>query len=65
MAGGEAWGAFVDRLGIPAFELGPETAPGVPVLNAIGGRYGAMRLALKSGNFGRPDFFSDALRLMP
>lgn len=65
VAGGETSGAVVDRLGIPAFELGPEIAPGVPVLNAIGGRYGAMRLALKSGNFGRPDFFSDALRLMP
>ncbi len=65
VAGGETSGAVVDRLAIPAFELGPEIAAGVPVLNAIGGRYGAMRLALKSGNFGRPDFFTDALALMP
>jgi uncharacterized protein YgbK (DUF1537 family) len=64
VAGGETSGAAVDRLGIPAFLLGPEIAPGVPVLRAIGGTRGEMLLALKSGNFGGPDFFMDALRLM-
>jgi uncharacterized protein YgbK (DUF1537 family) len=34
------------------------------VLRAIGTSNGAMLLALKSGNFGGPDFFSDALELM-
>jgi uncharacterized protein YgbK (DUF1537 family) len=34
----------------------------VPVLRAVGAK--AMLLALKSGNFGGPQFFSDALGLM-
>ena len=33
VAGGETSGAAVDRLGIPAFLIGPEIAPGVPVLH--------------------------------
>jgi len=54
--------AVVDRLKIPGFLVGVEIAPGVPVLRAVGGN--AMLLALKSGNFGGPQFFSDALSLM-
>ena len=65
VAGGETAGAVVDRLAIPAFLVGPEIAPGVPVLRAIGATPGEMLLTLKSGNFGGPDFFVDALRLMP
>ena len=65
VAGGETAGAVVDRLDIPAFLVGPEIAPGVPVLRAIGAKPGEMLLTLKSGNFGGPDFFMDALRLMP
>jgi uncharacterized protein YgbK (DUF1537 family) len=65
VAGGETAGAVVDRLAIPAFLVGPEIAPGVPVLRAIGAKPGEMLLTLKSGNFGVPDFFIDALRLMP
>ena len=64
VAGGETSGAAVDRLGIPGFLVGAEIAAGVPVLRAVGAREGDMLLALKSGNFGGPDFFSDALRLM-
>jgi uncharacterized protein YgbK (DUF1537 family) len=64
VAGGETSGAVVDRLGIPAFAIGPEIAPGVPVLAAVGGAHAGMALALKSGNFGGRDFFSDALALM-
>ncbi len=64
VAGGETSGAVVDRLGIPAFLVGPEIAPGVPVLRAVGTR-DAMVMALKSGNFGGPDFFNEAIRLMP
>jgi 3-dehydrotetronate 4-kinase len=30
----------------------------------VGGKQAAMLLALKSGNFGGPDFFTDALKLM-
>ncbi|HEU0082989.1 MAG TPA: 3-oxo-tetronate kinase [Bradyrhizobium sp.] len=64
VAGGETSGAVVDRLGIPGFLVGPEIAAGVPVLRAVGAAHGDMLLALKSGNFGGPEFFSDALRLM-
>jgi uncharacterized protein YgbK (DUF1537 family) len=64
VAGGETSGAVVDRLEIPGFLVGAEIAAGVPVLRAVGAKNGAMLLALKSGNFGGPEFFSDALRLM-
>jgi uncharacterized protein YgbK (DUF1537 family) len=64
VAGGETSGAVVDRLGIPGFLVGAEIAAGVPVLRAVGAKDGAMLLALKSGNFGGPEFFSDALKLM-
>jgi uncharacterized protein YgbK (DUF1537 family) len=64
VAGGETSGAVVDRLGIPGFLVGPEIAAGVPVLRAVGARDGEMLLALKSGNFGGPEFFSDALKLV-
>lgn len=64
VAGGETSGAVVDRLGIPAFEVGQEIVAGVPVLHSVGGPHGSMVLALKSGNFGGADFFADALRLM-
>lgn len=63
VAGGETSGAVVDRLQLPAFVVGAEIAPGVPVLRTAGTDR-AMWLALKSGNFGGPDFFSDALSLM-
>ena len=64
VAGGETSGAVVDRLGIPGFLVGAEIAAGVPVLRAVGAKEGEMLLALKSGNFGGPRFFSDALDLM-
>jgi uncharacterized protein YgbK (DUF1537 family) len=64
VAGGETSGAVVDRLGIPGFLVGAEIAAGVPVLRTVGAREGEMLLALKSGNFGGPRFFSDALDLM-
>ena len=41
-----------------------DIAAGVPVLRAVGAKDGEMLLALKSGNFGGPEFFSDALKLM-
>jgi 3-dehydrotetronate 4-kinase len=64
IAGGETSGAAVDRLGIKAFLIGPEIAPGVPVLRTIGNVQGDMLLALKSGNFGGGDFFAAALAMM-
>ncbi|MBA7466962.1 3-oxo-tetronate kinase [subsurface metagenome] len=64
VAGGETSGAVVDRLRIPGFLVGAEIAAGVPVLRTVGSKDGEMLLALKSGNFGGPEFFSDALALM-
>jgi len=64
VAGGETSGAVVDRLRIPGFLVGAEIAAGVPVLRAVGAKGGEMLLALKSGNFGGGEFFSDALTLM-
>ncbi len=64
VAGGETSGAVVDRLGIPGFLVGAEIAAGVPVLRTVGAKEGEMLLTLKSGNFGGPEFFSDALKLM-
>jgi uncharacterized protein YgbK (DUF1537 family) len=64
VAGGETSGAVVDQLGLKAFSIGAEIAPGVPVLRTVG-KAPEMVLALKSGNFGGPDFFADAAKLMP
>ncbi|MDR3375908.1 MAG: four-carbon acid sugar kinase family protein [Ancalomicrobiaceae bacterium] len=61
VAGGETSGAVVDRLGLKAFLIGAEIAPGVPVLISVGGR-DRFGVVLKSGNFGGPDFFADALK---
>ena len=61
IAGGETSGAAVDRLGVSAFRLGPEIAPGVPLMRTIGREGGEMQMALKSGNFGGKDFFACAL----
>jgi len=60
VAGGETSGAVVDRLGIDAFLIGAELAPGVPMLYALGRRYPGLQLVLKSGNFGDRDFFMHA-----
>lgn len=64
VAGGETSGAVAqavtDALGAGDMRIGPEIDPGVPIL----GLGGDMRLALKSGNFGGPDFFAKALRMM-
>lgn len=59
VAGGETSGAVVLALGLDALSIGPEIAPGVPALRPADGR--APALALKSGNFGGPDFFARAL----
>ena len=49
----------LSALKVEALEIGPQIAPGVPATLSYGGpRYA---LALKSGNFGGPDFFSAAL----
>lgn len=62
IAGGETSGAVVSGLSIDAVSIGPEIDPGVPALETKGGK--PLALALKSGNFGAPDFFSKALRVL-
>ncbi len=66
VAGGETSGAVAQavasELGNPAMIIGPEIDPGVPVLTL--GDANPQAIALKSGNFGAPDFFAKALRVM-
>jgi uncharacterized protein YgbK (DUF1537 family) len=63
-AGGETSSAIVSALGITAMGIGPEIDPGVPVVVSEGKESEnkpRLALALKSGNFGAPDFFEKAL----
>jgi uncharacterized protein YgbK (DUF1537 family) len=53
----------VGRLGIRSLRIGPEIDPGVPWTYAEGPGRPAMKLALKSGNFGGRDFFLKAFAL--
>ena len=55
VAGGETSGAVTQGLGYQSYLIGESVAPGVPVMTPAGNR--ALRLVLKSGNFGQPDFF--------
>jgi uncharacterized protein YgbK (DUF1537 family) len=63
VAGGETAGAVVRALGAQALLVGPEIAPGIPWTVTIGDR--PLALACKSGNFGGPDFFMEALAVQP
>ncbi len=56
VAGGETSGAVVARLGVRRLRIGDEIDPGVPWTDAEGSGP-TLRMALKSGNFGGPDFF--------
>jgi len=58
VAGGETSGAVVSALDVTALRIGPEIDPGVPWTASVGTR--PILLALKSGNFGAPDFFTKA-----
>ena len=59
VAGGETSGAVVTGLGADILTIGPRAAAGVPLVTSNG-----TALALKSGNFGGPDFFAETLALM-
>jgi len=63
VAGGETSGAVAEALGVRALAIGPEIAPGVPWTASLGGE--PLLLALKSGNFGGPDFFMRAFETLP
>ena len=59
-AGGETSGAVVAGLALKTLQIGPEIDPGVPALRASDG----LVLALKSGNFGAPDYFVKAEKVL-
>ncbi len=59
VAGGETSGAVVSRLRVRSLRIGSEIDPGVPWTLAQGSGP-PLLLALKSGNFGAPDFFLKA-----
>jgi 3-dehydrotetronate 4-kinase len=62
VAGGETSGAVVQALGVNTLRIGNAICPGVPWTQAE--HAGApLWLALKSGNFGGPGFFEDALAM--
>lgn len=76
VAGGETSGAVVHALGLERLRIGPQIAPGVPWCAARLGDAGTgtgtststgevIHIALKSGNFGTPDFFRESLALLP
>ncbi len=66
VAGGETSGAVVSALGIDMLRIGDQIDPGVPWTQApLAGREAPLSLALKSGNFGGPDFFTRAFEVLP
>jgi 3-dehydrotetronate 4-kinase len=62
VAGGETSGAVVQALDVHTLRIGAAICPGVPWTQAVRGTGQApLKLALKSGNFGGPEFFTEAL----
>ncbi len=59
IAGGEVSGAVINALNITRVSVHEEVAPGVPWIASEGSS--SMSLLLKSGNFGGPDFFAEAV----
>lgn len=59
-AGGETSGAIVEGLQLTTLEIGPEIDPGVPALRASD----TLVIALKSGNFGAPEYFEKAAEIL-
>ena len=62
VAGGETAGAVVQALGVTGLRIGRQIDPGVPWTASLG--QPALALALKSGNFGAPDFFLRAFSVL-
>ena len=62
VAGGETSGAVVQVLDVHTLRIGAAICPGVPWTQAVRAAGQApLKLALKSGNFGGPEFFTEAL----
>ena len=65
VAGGETSGACVQALEISRLLIGPQIDPGVPWCHAASPLApDGLHVTLKSGNFGTPDFFRKALRVL-
>ncbi|HEX3954208.1 MAG TPA: nucleotide-binding domain containing protein, partial [Stellaceae bacterium] len=70
VAGGETAGAVVQALGVTGLRIGRQIDPGVPWTTSLpasspaGSGKGPIALALKSGNFGAPDFFLRAFTVL-
>lgn len=66
VAGGETSGAVVQALGVQRMAIGPQIDPGVPwtAVRSPLCEGSDLHLALKSGNFGSPDFFAKAFALL-
>jgi 3-dehydrotetronate 4-kinase len=66
IAGGETAGVCVQALGIRKLQIGAQIDPGVPWCYAESplSLTGGLHIALKSGNFGREDFFTRAFTLL-
>jgi len=62
VAGGETAGAVVQALGVTGLRIGGQIDPGVPWTASLGTP--PLALALKSGNFGQPDFFIRAFDVL-
>src|SRR5437764_8047039 len=62
IAGGETAGAIVQALGVAGLRIGRQIDPGVPWTLSLG--ESPLALALKSGNFGAPDFFLRAFSVL-
>ena len=62
VAGGETSGAVTAALGVTAVRIGPNICPGVPWTESLQER--PLALALKSGNFGDRQFFTQALEML-
>ncbi|WP_159712992.1 3-oxo-tetronate kinase [Geminicoccus flavidas] len=63
VAGGETSGSVMAALEVSALRIGEKIDPGVPATVSIGAE--PLALALKSGNFGTPDFLIKAFGAMP
>ncbi len=61
VAGGETSGAVIKALGFRSYWIGESVTPGVPLMVPVVKKQ--VRLVLKSGNFGQPDFFEKALHV--
>ncbi|CUR56123.1 conserved hypothetical protein [metagenome] len=60
VAGGETSGAVAEALGLRSARIGPDISVGVPWIVAEDRE---LAVAFKSGNFGAPSFFRDALEV--